>query len=251
MRRRLGRLRRSLARRVHLFIHPPRLHVGGYRPPAWSRPLTDEERSATDAFHRASYGAYLDGQGSMDLSWFGFKSMKTPNDLWIYQEIITETKPEVIVESGTAAGGSSYFLASLFDLMGRGEVITIDIAARPSQPTHGRIRRLVGSSTAPEIVAEVHRRVGKRRTMVILDSDHSEAHVAAELKAYAGIVGLGCYLVVEDTNVNGNPVLPDHGPGPMEAVDAFLASRTDYERDPSRERLMLTINPRGYLRRIG
>jgi cephalosporin hydroxylase len=251
MRRRLGRLRRSLTRRISVFIHPPRLRVGGYRPPAWSRPLTDEERNTTDAFHRASYGAYLDGQGSMDLSWFGFKSMKTPNDLWIYQEIIAETKPEVIVESGTAAGGSSYFLASLFDLMGRGEVITIDITPRPNQPVHDRIRRLVGSSTAPEIVAEVRRRVGKRRTMVILDSDHSQAHVAAELEAYAGLVGPGCYIVVEDTNVNGHPVLPDHGPGPMEAVDAFLASRSDYEIDATRERLMLTINPRGYLRRIG
>jgi cephalosporin hydroxylase len=252
VRRRLGRLRHSLVRRLRAFVRPPApLRIGSYRPPQPSRPPTADESAATEAFHRAYYAAWLDRQGSMDLAWFGYRTMKSPMDLWTYQEIVAETRPDVVVECGTAFGGSSYYFASLFDLLGRGEVMTIDIEARPGQPDHPRIRRLVGSSTDPEIVADVRRRVGGRRAMVILDSDHSQAHVAAELEAYRSLVGPGCYLVVEDTNVNGHPVVPDHGPGPMEAVEAFLPGAPEFEVDRSRERFMLTLNPRGYLRRVG
>ncbi len=250
MRRRLGRLRRSVVRRVRAFLRPPApLRVGRYRPPLPNRPLTPDEAAATDAFHRAYYGAWLDRQGSMDLHWFGHRTMKSPMDLWAYQEIVVETKPEVIVECGTAYGGSSYFLASLFDLLDRGEIVTIDIEARPGQPTHPRITRIIGSSTDPAVVAEVRRRVGGRRTMVILDSDHHQAHVGAELEAYRAIVSVGCYLVVEDTNVNGHPVVPDHGPGPFEAVEAFLPGAPEYAVDRERERFMLTVSPGGFLRR--
>jgi cephalosporin hydroxylase len=176
--------------------------------------------------------------------------MKSPMDLWAYQEIVAETKPHVIVECGTAFGGSSYYLASLLDLLGRGEVVTVDIEARPGQPTHPRITRLIGSSTDPAIVTQVRQRVAGRRAMVILDSEHSRDHVAAELEAYRGLVAVGCYLVVEDTNVNGHPVVPEHGPGPMEAVEAFLPEASEFEVDRARERFMLTLNPGGYLRRV-
>lgn len=250
MRRRLGRLRRSLTRRIRGFLHPPApLRIGSYRPPTPDRPATPEEAAATEAFHRAYYGAWLDRQGSMDLSWFGYRTIKSPGDLWAYQEILAETRPEVIVECGTAFGGSSYYLASLLDLLGRGEVITIDIEARPKQPTHPRITRLVGSSTDPAIVGAVRARVADRRAMVILDSDHTAGHVSAELAAYRSFVAVGCYLVVEDTNINGHPVLPDHGPGPMEAVEGFLPNAPEFEVDRSRERFLLTHNPGGYLRR--
>jgi cephalosporin hydroxylase len=86
--------------------------------------------------------------------------------------------------------------------------------------------------------------------MVVLDSDHSHAHVAAEIAAYSSLVTPGCYLVVEDTNVNGNPVLPEWGPGPMEAVDEFLDDTQLFARDPAREKFMMTFNPGGYLRRV-
>jgi cephalosporin hydroxylase len=240
MRRRLGRLRRSIARRIRAFLSPPAaLRVGRYRPPVRTTPLSAGESGTTDAFHRAYYDAWLARQGSMDLAWFGYRTMKSPMDMWMYQEIVAETKPDLVLECGTAFGGSSLYLASLLDLLGRGEVLTIDIEARPGQPTHPRITRLVGSSVDPAIVAEVRRRAGNRRTMVILDSDHSAAHVAA-----------GCYLIVEDTNLNGHPVVPDHGPGPMEAVDAFLPGAPEFVVDRDRERFMLTLNPRGYLRRV-
>jgi cephalosporin hydroxylase len=213
-------------------------------------PLTPDESAAIDAFHRAYYDAWEKGQGSLDLSWFGYRAIKSPLDLWIYQEIIVALRPDVIVECGTASGGSALFLASNFDLLGHGDVVTIEIAERPPMPRHPRITRLHGSSVDESILAEVRRRTAGKRVMVILDSDHSEAHVAAELRAYRDIVSVGSLLIVEDTNVNGHPVRPDYGPGPMEALDGFLAANPDYEVDSSYERLMLTMNPRGYLRRV-
>lgn len=251
MRRRLGRLRRSLNRRVRAFLHPPGIRVGGYRPPVPDDPPSDAEVAATLAFHETFYKSWLDRRGTMDLHWFGHRTMKTPMDMWAYQEIVAETKPEVIVECGTAFGGGSLYFASLLDLLGRGDVITIDVEARPGQPTHPRIARIVGSSIDPGVVADVRERVAGRRAMVVLDSDHHEPHVSAELRAYADLVSPGCYLVVEDTNINGHPVLPDHGPGPAEAVEAFLATTDRFVADHARERFLLTLNPGGYLRRVG
>jgi len=85
--------------------------------------------------------------------------------------------------------------------------------------------------------------------MVILDSDHREGHVFDEIAAYSPLVHVGDYLVVEDTNVNGHPAFADYGPGPMEAVTKFLAGNDEFEIDRRCERLLLTFNPRGYLRR--
>ena len=85
--------------------------------------------------------------------------------------------------------------------------------------------------------------------MVVLDSDHSRDHVLRELRRFHSLVSPGQYLVVEDTNVNGHPVLPQHGPGPMEALDIFLAENDDFEIDSSREKYLITFNPRGYLRK--
>ena len=108
----------------------------------------------------------------------------------------------------------------------------------------------MGSSTDPAIVAQVRAAAAGKRVMVILDSDHAAAHVAGELEAYHDLVAVGCYLIVEDTNINGNPVRPDFGPGPMEALTAFMTGRDDFVSDPDRERFLLTLNPRGFLRRV-
>ena len=85
--------------------------------------------------------------------------------------------------------------------------------------------------------------------MVVLDSDHHRDHVLAELRTYSALVTPGSYLIVEDTNINGHPVRPEFGPGPMEAVDEFLRESPDFAIDPEREKFFLTFNPRGFLRR--
>ena len=85
--------------------------------------------------------------------------------------------------------------------------------------------------------------------LIILDSDHSRDHVLDELRIYNRWVSPGSYLIVEDTNVNGHPAMPEHGPGPMEALEAFLAENDEFEIDAAREKFFLTFNPRGFLRK--
>jgi cephalosporin hydroxylase len=209
--------------------------------------VSQRRRQATIArAHRILYGSGVGGH----THWLGTNAVKNPLDLWVYQEIVWETKPEVIVETGTFKGGSALFLASICDLVGSGEVISVDVRpASGDYPRHPRITYLGGrSSTDPEVVAEVRERVAGRRAMVLLDSDHSQAHVEGELAAYAPLVAEGCYLVVEDSNIG--EVHVELLPGPMEAIDAFLARTSEFEVDREREKFLITFNPRGYLRRI-
>jgi cephalosporin hydroxylase len=183
--------------------------------------------------------------------WLGVPLEKYPTDLFAYQEIIFETKPDVIIEAGTYKGGSAYYFASLFDLLGKGRVITMDIQDQPEKPKHPRIEYLLMSSVSDEAVRRIKSEIKpEERVMVSLDSDHAEAHVFRELQIYSSMVTKGCYLVVEDTNINGHPVYPSFGPGPMEAVKKFMANNEDFEADRSREKFMLTVSPRGYLRRV-
>jgi cephalosporin hydroxylase len=180
----------------------------------------------------------------------GVQTLKYPTDLWVYQEIISETLPDVIVETGTWHGGSALFMASVCDALGHGRVITIDTNPGDPLPEHPRVLHLRGSSVAPDILATVREHTREARgVMVILDADHSRVHVLEELAAYSEVVTVGQYLVVEDTNINGHPVLPDHGPGPAEAVQEFLRRDDRFAVERSRERLLLTANPGGFMRR--
>jgi cephalosporin hydroxylase len=206
--------------------------------------------TAVDDFHQLYYDTGLQGGTWTTTTWLGVGVLKCPLDLWEYQEIIYELRPDLIVETGTAKGGSALYFASVCDLIGNGDILTIDIAHASALPQHPRITYLTGSSVDPSVVAQVYERAGQANTvMVVLDSDHSAAHVAAELDAYAPIVTHGSYLVVEDTNVNGHPVYGWHGPGPMEAVEQFLAGTAEFVADRSREKLLLTFNPSGWLQR--
>lgn len=182
--------------------------------------------------------------------WLGLPILKSPLDCWIYQEMIHELRPDLIIETGTDQGGSASFLASICDLIGHGRVISVDIRAA-ARIEHPRVNFIVGdsiSSTVLEQIAEAAR--DAVTCLVILDSDHSAAHVGQELRAYRRFVTTGSYLVVEDTNVNGHPVMPEHGPGPFEAVHEFLEEDRDFEIDRSREKFLLTYFPDGFLRRV-
>ena len=199
-------------------------------------------------FHRLFYDSGT--RTWSNTRWLGVPLQKCPFDLWVYQELLHELRPAVIVECGTAYGGSALFLASLCDLLGEGEIVTIDIEEYADRSVHDRITYLSGSSTDPAIVETVRDRVkGRSPVLVLLDSNHERDHVLAELRLYGPLVTPGSYLVVEDSNVNGNPVLPDFGPGPAEAIEAFLAESDDFEVDESREKYFLTFNPSGYLRK--
>jgi cephalosporin hydroxylase len=214
-------------------------------------PQASRRQEVIDEFHRYYYDEGRDGGTWHRTSWFDTKVWKCPLDLWIYQEIIHRIQPDLIIETGTAFGGSALYLAGICELLGRGSVISIDIAAQPGLPEHPRVRYVAGSSVDDVVLAEVARATaGLERVMVVLDSDHSQAHVARELEAYAPTVTVGSYLIVEDTNVNGHPVFASHGPGPREATEEFLRGRTDFVRDAEGDKFLLTFNPGGMLRRV-
>lgn len=185
------------------------------------------------------------------LNWLGVPILKCPFDLFMYQELVSELRPDVIVETGTFQGGSALYFASLCVLLGHGRVVSIDTDPAAGRPEHPRIEYITGSSTSPDVVERVRKATNLAETVfVVLDSDHAESHVARELELYSPLVTRGSYLIVEDTNVNGHPVYRRHGPGPMEAVQKFLRLHPEFTVDPSRERLYLTFNPGGYLRRV-
>lgn len=202
--------------------------------------------STVDRFHRLYYGH--SGRTWQNTRWLGVPLQKCPLDLWVYQELLTEIRPELVIETGSFAGGSALYLASCMDLIQRGRVISIDIVDR-ERPQHERIRFIAGSSTDQSVISQVERAAEDASpVMVILDSDHSRGHVLAELWAYAPLVTPGSYLVVEDTNI-GRPVETRLLPGPHEAVEEFLSESPQFARDPSREKFFLTFNPGGFLRR--
>lgn len=208
-----------------------------------------EPDSVVDAFHRLYYDQ--PERTWNNTYWMGVRTQKCPLDLWVYQEVLFEVRPDVIIESGTCQGGSALFLASICDLLRNGRIFTIDIDPEPSRPKHKRVRYLLGSSTDAAVVDSVRRRIKpKDRVLAILDSDHSKEHVTNELYAYAPLVTPGSYLIVEDTNINGHPVNPEFGPGPMEAVHEFLLENSDFEIDRSREKFLMGFNPGGWLRRV-
>lgn len=203
-------------------------------------------RAAVDRAHNAFY----ESDAWTRTWWLGAQTLKNPLDLWVYQEIMAETRPELVVETGTYRGGSALYLASICDLLGSGEVVSIDIEPqRDDYPRHPRITYLAGrSSTDPEVLAEVRLRADGRRTLIVLDSDHSQAFVEAELEAYAPLVPVGCYVIVEDSNIG--QVRKDLMPGPLQAIQTFLSHNDEFEIDAEREKFLITFNPSGYLRRV-
>lgn len=209
-----------------------------------------KEKSITDQFHIMYYDAFLFGKTWGESHFMGTHIKKFPFDTWIYQEMLYELKPDLIIECGTYKGGNALYLASLLDFMQKGEIVTIDIIDYPDKPKHSRITYLTGSTLAPEILQTVAERAkGKQSVLVILDDDHSCDHVFNEMQVYKDFVTQGNYMIVEDSNVNGHPVFPEHGPGPYEAIEKFMRINNEFEIDKARERYYMTANPNGYLRK--
>lgn len=221
--------------------------------------LGTEQRIIED-FHRLWYEKAKIQDGivypATDALYHGIHTQKNPMDLWIMQEIICETKPDLIIECGTADGGSTLYMANVLDQLDNGSVRSIDILPSNKRPRHPRIEYMTGDTMSRNILDQLdrileseHRFDDRGRVMVILDDDHSCQHVLEELKVYGELVTKGQYLIVEDTDVNGHPVLTGFGPGPAEAVKEFLKANNDFEVDRTREKFLFTTNPGGYLRR--
>ena len=222
-----------------------------------------------------------DHKYSYNYSWLGRPIIQYPQDMVALQELIWRIRPDLIVETGIAHGGSLILSASMLALLDycdaveagqaldpkapRRRVLGIDIdirthnrAAIEAHPMAHRIDMLQGSSIAPEIVTEVRKRAaGHERVMVILDSNHTHEHVLAELHAYAPLVSSGSYCVVFDTVIENLPagMYPDRpwdvGDNPKTAVREFLADTHGFVEDEDIEaKLLITVAPGGYLRRL-
>ena len=236
-----------------------------------------ELKSLASAFMRAS----MVPKYSYNFSWQGRPIIQYPQDMIAMQELIWEVKPDLIVETGIAHGGSLIFSASLLalldmcDAIANGQqidpkvsarkVLGIDIdirahnrAAIEAHPMASRIQMIQGSSIAPEVMQHVRKIAASyKRVLVCLDSNHTHEHVLAELQAYASLTSVGSYCVVFDTVIDNFPkeMYPDRtwGPGnnPKTAVREFLKSHSAFEIDKSIEnKLLLTVAPDGYLKRL-
>ena len=185
------------------------------------------------------------------ITWLGQPVWQNVLDLWIVQETIAEVKPELLIECGTNRGGSALFFAHLFDLMGQGSVLTMDVQ-KLHQLTHPRITCLIGDSTSEPIVEAVRSRVKQVRgpVLVTLDSEHTFAHVRKELECYAPLVTPGSFCLVQDGVIDTLSMFRGGRPGPLAAIEDFLRTNADFELDEERSRkFLISHHPKGWLRR--
>lgn len=194
-----------------------------------------------------------------DLHYRGVRTLKLPLDMWNYQEILFEHDIHWIVETGTRHGGSALFFADLLAAGNReGIVVSIDVtheALNPLAAAHPRVRLVLGDSASEEVKQQVMEIIPvqrKGRLLLILDSDHAAAHVLRELTTWVPALKEGDYLIVEDTIVNGHPVRPEFGPGPLEALQEYLARNPGrLKSDDAREsKFGCTFAARGYFKAI-
>lgn len=204
-----------------------------------------DQQSIVDDFHKLWYNLQF------TVNWQGVDIQKNPMDLMMYQEILYECRPDLIIECGTWHGGSALYMAHLCDLMQHGMILTIDINRWPGFPQHPKIMYLTGSSVDPNTIKQAQMFASSfRKVMVILDSDHTKDHVLKELDAYSEMVTPRQYLIVEDTNIHGHPVRDDLPAGPFEAVEKWILKHDEFIIDKACERFLYTHNPNGFLRRM-
>jgi cephalosporin hydroxylase len=202
---------------------------------------------------------------SYNFTWMGRPVIQYPQDMMAMQELIWEIKPDLIIETGIAHGGSIIYYASLLELIGKGEVLGIDIDIREhnkkkieEHPMYKRINMLEGSSITKEMVERIKPFTeGKKSIIVCLDSNHTHEHVLKELDFYAPFVTLGSYIVVFDTIVEDLPerYLPGRswgiGNNPKTAVHEFLQHNKHFIIDENMDnKLLISVNPNGYLKRV-
>lgn len=208
---------------------------------------------------------------SYNFRWMGRPIIQYPQDMFAMQELIWQIQPDLIIETGIAHGGSIVFYASMLELNAacggpkNAEVVAVDIdirahnrAAIEAHPMARRISMIQGSSIDPVIISQVRAKaVGKQRVLISLDSNHTHAHVLAELEAYAPLTSVGSYCVVFDTVVEDMPadMFPDRpwGPGnnPKTAAREYLLTHPEFEVNKAIDhKLLISVAPDGYLKRV-
>lgn len=208
------------------------------------------QKRITNDFHNMYYGSsHTWNNGST--KYMGIPCFQNPLDMWIFQEIIHETRPTVIIECGSYMGGTSLFFAHTMDNAKiDGSIFSIDVHDK-SMANHPKIIKLIGMSTSAMIFRAVSEGISDDdKVMVVLDSDHSTENVLNEMQIYSNTVSKGCYMVVMDSNVGGNPVnIPELKNGPMQAIYSFLKLDDRFEIDIAKEKFYFTFCPNGWLRR--
>jgi cephalosporin hydroxylase len=225
--------------------------------------LASATRDWIDRANRRKYSYHFE--------WLGRPIIQYPQDIMAMQELISSVKPDLIIETGIAHGGSLIFSASMLELVAscggpaEAKVVGVDIDIRSynreaieAHPMSRRITLIQGSSVAPDIVRQVRSLAsGCKQVLVVLDSNHTHEHVLAELEAYAPLTTVGSYCVVFDTIIEDLPadMFPDRpwGPGnnPKTAVHEYLKTHPEFEIDKRIDhKLLISVAPDGYLRRV-
>lgn len=237
------------------FIEEKKERITGYA-------KNDSLQTAANQFNVESNKA----QYSYNFSWMGRPIIQYPQDMLAMQEIVWDVKPDLIIETGIAHGGSLIYYASLLELIGNGEVLGIDIDIRKhnrkeieKHPMFKRIKMIEGSAISAETLEEVKKYAeGKKKIIVCLDSNHTHEHVLEELELYSPFVSAGSYIIVFDTIVEN---LPEGyfsqkrpwgiGNNPMTAVNTFLSINKQFATDETIDnKLLISVAPKGYLKRI-
>jgi cephalosporin hydroxylase len=178
--------------------------------------------------------------------WLGKSTHRAPTDLLAYQELIYRLRPDWIVETRTGAGGRALFLASVCDLVGSGQVLSIDDYPLAEAPEHPRITYLRSSPTSEHTAAQVREIAGERALLILGAAEYPE--VVKAFENYAQLVPVGSYVVIEDTILGGRPVWTGFGRGPWRAAQKAVRDG-GFVHDPSLE-YALTFNPGGFLKRV-
>lgn len=199
---------------------------------------------------------------SYHFKWLGLPIIQFPQDIIALQEIIWETQPELIIETGIARGGSLIFLASILEIIGKGKVVGVDIDIRKNNARnikkHPLFKRLImfqGSSIDIEIFEKIKKIAKNKKTMVILDSNHTHDHVLRELELYSPVVSKNCYLIVFDSIIEDMPNSFSNnrawgkGNNPKTAIWHFLKNNKRFKIDQEiQNKLQITVAPDGYLK---
>jgi cephalosporin hydroxylase len=234
--------RRSKPRRMSTSVFDAEGRAGVDGPPQEPTPMPEELKVAfTEAVWRTI--------PSKATTWLGRHVATAPTDLFAYQEAIAEVRPDWVVETG-GDGGRALFLASICELVGHGRVLSVGEPAE-DRPQHPRLQYHAGRPHEPATVEAVQETVGAgARGLVVLGSCADRETTFREFESYAPLVPVGSYVIVTDTAVNGHPVWPGFGPGPLEAVKQILTRHGEFMQDPSKEKYSLTFDPGGFLKRV-